>query len=124
VTVAQEDLQQAETIGLPVALLILVLAFGTLVAAGMPLVAALAGIALTLGILTVVGQFTSFNLIVENVITMIGLAVGIDYTLFIITRFREELGHGRDVYTAVGIATATAGKTVLFSGLTVLISVS
>ncbi|MEZ4520230.1 MAG: MMPL family transporter [Thermomicrobiales bacterium] len=124
ITVAQNDLEQSETIGLPVALLILLIAFGTLIAAGMPLAAALAGIALTFGTLTIASEFTSFNLLIENVISMIGLAVGIDYTLFIITRFREELNHGRDVPAAVGIATATAGKTVLFSGMTVLISVS
>ena len=124
IAVAQDDLQKAESIGLPVALLILVIAFGSLVAAGLPIAAALGGIAITFGILTIVSEFTSFNLLIENVIIMIGLAIGIDYVLFIVTRFREELGHGRTVETAIGVTVATAGKTILFSGITVLISVS
>ena len=124
IEVAQRDLQSAESVGVPIALIILVVAFGSLIAAGMPVLTALAGIALTFGILRVVSEFTSFNLLIENIITMIGLAVGIDYVLFIVTRFREELGHGRPVDEAVGVTVATAGKTVLFSGLTVLVSVS
>ncbi len=124
IDVAQQDLQRAESVGLPIALLILLIAFGSLVAAGMPVLAALGGIGVTFGILTVATQFTSFNLLIENVVVMIGLALGIDYVLFIVTRFREELGHGRPVDRAVGFTVATAGKTVLFSGVTVLISVS
>lgn len=122
--VAAEDLRNAETIALPLALLILIVAFGSLVAAGMPLVAALVGIAITFGVLSIAGEFTPFNLLIENIVMMVGLAVGIDYVLFIVTRFREELGNNRSVEEAVGITVATAGKTVLFSGLTVLISVS
>lgn len=124
VNVASEDLRNAETVGLPVALVILVLAFGSLVAAGLPLLAAISGIAITFGVLTIAAQFTGFNLLIENIVTMIGLAIGIDYVLFIVTRFREELAHGRPVDEAVGATMATAGKTVLFSGLTVLVSVS
>ncbi|CAN5691353.1 MMPL family transporter [soil metagenome] len=124
INVAQQDLQRAETVGLPIALLILVIAFGSLVAAGLPVLTALGGIGITFGILTIVGQFTSFNLLIENVVVMIGLAIGIDYVLFIVTRFREELSNGQSIEAAVGMTVATAGKTVLFSGLTVLISVS
>ncbi|MFW6074202.1 MAG: MMPL family transporter, partial [Chloroflexota bacterium] len=75
-------------------------------------------------VLTIAAQFTGFNLLIENIITMLGLAIGIDYVLFIITRFREELSAGRNVADAVGVTISTAGKTILFSGLTVLVSVS
>ncbi len=119
---AQEDLEQAEIFGLPVALVILVLVFGALVAAGVPLVVALASIAVAVGITAVVGQTMQLTSLILNVITMIGLAVGIDYSLFIIERFREERARGFDRLAAIERTGATATKAVVFSGTTVIIA--
>lgn len=119
-----EDLARAERLGLPLALLILLVASGSLVAAGLPLLLAIAGMAVTFGVLGAATSFSQFNLFVPNIATMIGLGVGIDYALFVVTRFREELAHGREVEDAAAASVATAGKTIFFSGMTVLVSLS
>ncbi|MCC7021611.1 MAG: MMPL family transporter, partial [Thermomicrobiales bacterium] len=120
----QEDLTRVEQLGLPVAMVILLIASGSVVAAGMPLLLALAGGIVTFGALGAASMFTEFNLFVPNIATMIGLGVGIDYALFVVNRFREELTHGAETEAAVTTAIATAGKTVFFSGATVLLSLS
>jgi RND superfamily putative drug exporter len=120
----QEDLSRAERLGLPLALLILLVTSGAVVAAGLPLLLALAGVVVTFGILGAAASFTEFNLFVPNIATMIGLGVGIDYALFVVNRAREELAQSADPATAVTTSVATAGKTVFFSGLTVLFSLS
>ena len=120
----QADLAEAELRGLPAAVLVLLLASGTLVAAGLPILLALAGIAVAFGALGVATAFTGFNLFVPNIATMLGLGVGIDYSLFLVTRYREELARGVDPATAVATAVATSGKTVFFSGATVMLSLS
>ena len=91
----QEDLSRAERLGLPVALLILLISSGAVVAAGLPLVLAMSGVIVTFGALGAASTFTEFNLFVPNIASMIGLGVGIDYALFIVNRFREELVAGR-----------------------------
>lgn len=124
------DLARAETIGLPVALLLLVLALGGLVAASVPIAVALAGILLASGALFVMTMWTSFDSLVMAMATMIGIGIGIDYAMFVVSRFREELARaavtGRDnsaaIADAVGRSLATAGKTILASGLIVMIS--
>ena len=120
----QEDLSRAERLGLPVALVILLLASGAVVAAGLPLALALLGGIVTFGVLGAASTFTEFNLFVPNIATMIGLGVGIDYALFIVNRFREELEHGVAPRQAIVTTVATAGKTVFFSGATVLLSLA
>jgi putative drug exporter of the RND superfamily len=120
----QEDLSRAERLGLPVALLILLIASGAVVAAGLPLVLAMSGVIVTFGALGAASAFTEFNLFVPNIASMIGLGVGIDYALFMVNRFREELVRGADPRQAVTTTTATAGRTVFFSGLTVLLSLA
>jgi RND superfamily putative drug exporter len=120
----QADLTRAERLGLPLALLILLIASGAVVAAGLPILLAMAGTTVTFGVLGAVSAFTEFNLFVPNIATMIGLGVGIDYALFIVNRFREELAQGVAPEPAVEIASRTAGKTVFFSGFTVLVSLS
>src|SRR5687768_16826999 len=120
----QDDLSRAERLGLPVALLILLITSGAVVAAGLPLVLAMCGVIVTFGILGAASTFTEFNLFVPNIASMIGLGVGIDYALFIVNRFREELARGADPRFAVTTTTATAGRTVFFSGLTVLLSLA
>jgi putative drug exporter of the RND superfamily len=124
VTQQQQDLSRAERLGIPVALLILLVASGAVVAAGLPLVLAMSGVIVTFGMLGAASTFTEFNLFVPNIASMIGLGVGIDYALFIVNRFREELAGGTDPRRAVTTTTATAGRTVFFSGLTVLLSLA
>lgn len=119
-----KDITHADTIGLPVAFLVLLLAFGTAVAAGLPLLFGGLGIITTFGLLGIFAHFTSFNAFVESAVTMIGLALGIDYSLMIVTRFREELARRRTPLNAVKITMKTAGRAILFSGCTLMISVS
>jgi RND superfamily putative drug exporter len=87
--IAEEDLAKAEMFGLPIAIIILVVVFGALVAAGVPLLVALTSIAVSMGLSTILGQIYPLSDIVMNIIVMIGLAVGIDYALFLIERYRE-----------------------------------
>lgn len=123
-TTAEADLRQAEAFGLPVALIVLVVVFGAPVAAGVPLVLALVAIFVALGLTAVVGRFTDLSFYVVNMITMIGLAVGIDYALFIISRYREERRRGVAKLDAIELAGATASKAVLFSGGTVVLALA
>ncbi len=119
---AETDLRQGERVGIPVALLILVVLFGTVVAVIMPIGLAIVCIAIALGIAALIGQAFELVFFVSLMIIMIGLAVGIDYSLLIISRFRDELANGLDKTEAIARAGATAGRTVLFSGLTVVIA--
>ncbi len=124
--------EHAESIGLPVALVILVLATGTLVAAMLPLLLAVAGLLLAFGVLAVLAHLFQFDSFLLAIVTLIGLGVGIDYALFVTSRFREELARsspaGRDeaerVGDAVGVALATSGRTILFSGVIAALSLA
>ena len=117
------DLEQGERIGLPVALLILLVLFGAVVAALIPIGLAIVSILITLAIVAVIGTlFGELVFFVLLWITMIGLAVGIDYCLFVVSRFREELARGLSTREAVIKAGATASRTVFFSGMTVVIA--
>ncbi|MEZ4520786.1 MAG: MMPL family transporter [Thermomicrobiales bacterium] len=119
---SETDLLTGETIGISVALLVLVIVFGTLVSAGIPLGLAVTSIAIAVGATMVIGHAFSLSIFVTNMIVMIGLAVGIDYALFIVGRYREELRHGRGISSAIIRAGDTASKAVLFSGMTVVIA--
>ena len=119
---ATEDLEQGERIGVPVALIILLALFGAVVASLIPLGLGIVSIIVALGIAALIGQVFDLVFFVTLMITMIGLAVGIDYSLFIVSRFREELERGLEKREAVVRAGATAGSAVLFSGLTVVIA--
>ena len=121
---SEKELVQAETVSLPFAALILVLVFSSLIAAGMPLLVAALAIPTTLAGVYLAAQVTELSIYVQNVATMLGLALAIDYSLFMVSRFREELRRGRDVATAVEITTATSGKAVAFSGLAVAVGLS
>ncbi|MDQ2654532.1 MAG: MMPL family transporter [Chloroflexota bacterium] len=124
--VAQEqaDLSRAEQLGLPIAALVLLITSGTVIAAGLPILLAMTGMAMTFGILGAASMVTEFNLFVPNIATMIGLGVGIDYALFIVNRFREELASGRTPEDAVVVTMTSTGKNVFFSGMIVLVSLS
>ncbi|MEQ6899968.1 MMPL family transporter [Nocardioides sp. YIM 152588] len=115
----------AELIGLGVALLVLLLTFGSLVAAGLPLLNAVVGVGLGLGGVAAATALTdTIGSSTTGIASMLGLAVGIDYTLFLLARYRTELHHTDDRRHAAGIAVGTAGSAVVFAGLTVLIALS
>ncbi|MBJ8339662.1 MMPL family transporter [Antrihabitans sp. YC3-6] len=116
------DITKAEAIGIPVALLILVFALGAVVAAALPIGVGLAGLALTTGLLFLLSGVTSINVLTVSIASMIGIGIGIDYAMFIVSRFREELARGKGVTEAIGIAMSTTGKTVVASGLIVTIA--
>jgi RND superfamily putative drug exporter len=122
--ISESDLQRADVFGLPVALIVLVAVFGALVAAGVPIALALVSIFVALGLTALVGRVFDLSFYVVNMIVMIGLAVGIDYALFIVSRFREERRRGNAKLEAIEIAGGTASKAVLFSGLTVVLALT
>jgi RND superfamily putative drug exporter len=114
-----KDLQRAELLSLPVVLVLLLVLFGGLVAASLPVVVALVSVAGTFLALTVVSVATDVSVYAVNIVTMMGLGLAIDYGLLLVTRFREERAVDPDVVPALERTLATAGRTVLFSGLTV-----
>ncbi len=119
-TVSQ-DLEHVEAISLPITLLVLLVVFGTLAAAAMPLALALFAVPVALALVTLVNGFVPLNIFVLNISTIMGLGISIDYSLFIIRRYREELAKGATPADAVGNTIATAGEAILFSGVTVII---
>ena len=116
------DLHKAESTSMPITLLILVLAFGALVAAGVPLLLAITGVAATLGLVGPISHIAPVDQTISNVILLIGLAVGVDYSLFYLKRVREERAAGRVNGAAIEAAAATSGRAVLVSGFTVMIA--
>jgi len=120
--IAEKDLQKAELIGIPVAVLILAIVLRALVAPGLPLVLAMGSILIATGLAALFGRVHELSFYVVNMITMIGLAVGIDYALFIVERYREERRRGADTLTAIEVAGGTASKAVLVSGVTVILA--
>jgi len=115
---SEEDLQKGELlIGLPAALIILLLVFGTVVAGLVPVLLGLLSIVIAVALTAVVGQVFEVSFFVVNMITAMGLALGIDYALFIISRFREERGRGLEKVDAIVASGATASRAVLFSGI-------
>ncbi len=119
---SERDLITGETIGVSMALIVLVVVFGTLISAGIPLLMAIFAITISIGVTMIIGQFFDLSLFVLNMMVMIGLAVGIDYSLFILGRYREERRKGFDQSTAILHTGETASKAVFFSGMTVVIA--
>ena len=118
--VFSEDLSKAETTSLPVTLLILLVAFGALVAAFVPLLIGFSSVIATLGLLALPSQLVPMDPNVSSVVVLVGLAVGVDYSLFYMRREREERRAGRTASAALNAAAATSGRAVLVSGLTVI----
>ena len=118
---AKDGLLKGEVFGVPIAVIILVLVFGAVVAALVPLALAVASIIVALGAASVLGQAFGLSFFVENMVFMIGLAVGIDYSLLIVARYREERRSGLEKLNAIARAGGTANRTVVFSGMAVVL---
>ena len=116
------DLARAEYLGIPIAIVVLVLVFGALGAAGIPLLQGGVAIVIGVGITALIGRLFELSNFVTNIITMMGLALGIDYSLLIIQRFRDERRHGLGRDAAIVKAGATASRSVLFSGMAVVVA--
>ncbi len=119
--VSERDLRRAEILAFPFALIALLLVFRSVVAAVLPALVGGSAVGVTLALIFGLGHLTTFSIFVLNITTLFGLGLGVDYSLFMVSRFREELAHGRSVDDAVAISVATAGRAVTFSGLTVSI---
>jgi len=117
------DLRIAESYAIPIALVALLLVFGTVVAASLPVICGGMAVTVTLGALYLLALTFDVSIFVMNVASLLGLAVGIDYALFMVARFREELAGGRSVAGAVEATVARAGRSVFFSGLAVAVGI-
>ncbi|PKB64438.1 MAG: hypothetical protein BZY82_11225 [SAR202 cluster bacterium Io17-Chloro-G3] len=120
---AGDDLRRSETVTFPLVLIALTLVFGTLVAVGLPIAMAGISVSMTLAMVYLLAQVTDVSIFVLNIASFLGIGVAIDYTLLVINRFREELSV-RSKEEAVGVTLATAGRSILFSGLTSVLGLS
>lgn len=120
----KHDIAQAERWNLPIVLIVLLAVFGSLAAAAVPLVLGICTVAVTMGIVYLLSMVTSMSVFVTSTVSMFGIALAIDYSLFILMRFREELRAGRDPEQAADAAMATSGLAVVLSGVTVIASVT
>lgn len=119
--VSERDLRRAELLAFPFAIVALLLVFRSVVAAVLPALVGGAAVSVTLAMIFGLGHVTALSIFVLNITTLFGLGLGVDYSLFMVSRFREELARGREVEEAVALTVATAGRAVTFSGLTVSI---
>ena len=119
--VSERDLRRAEFLAFPFAIIALLLVFRSVVASILPALVGGGAVVVSLALIFGLGQVTTLSIFVLNITTLFGLGLGVDYSLFMVSRFREELAHGRKVEDAVAAAVATAGRAVVFSGLTVSI---
>jgi len=122
--VVSDDLQHAEVISIPITLLILVLAFGAIVAASVPVLLGITSVAAALGAVGVISQIAPTADTTASLVVLIGLAVGVDYSLFYIRREREERRAGRGPHAALDAAAAAVGRAIVVSGLTVMVALA
>ena len=120
----KHDIAQAEKWNLPIVLIVLLAVFGSLAAAAMPLVLGICTVVVTMGLVYLLSMVTQMSVFVTSTVSMFGIALAVDYSLFILMRFREELRSGREPAQAADAAMATSGLAVLLSGLTVIASVT
>lgn len=123
-TLSQEGLAKAELITMPLIIVILLLLFRSVAAALVSLAVGVSAIVFTLGLLAPISQHYELSVFVENAATMLGLGVGVDYSLFMITRFKEQLAKGQSVESAVAATLRTSGHTVIASGVTIVLAMS
>ncbi|WP_369180765.1 MMPL family transporter [Streptomyces mutabilis] len=114
----------AEAIGIALAAVVLLVTFGSLAAAGLPLLTAVIGVGVSMCAILALGSALGLSMTTGTLASMLGLAVGIDYALFVVSRYREERANGRDPRDAAGLAVGTAGSAVVFAGLTVIIALA
>ncbi|MFE0787135.1 MMPL family transporter [Streptomyces mutabilis] len=114
----------AEAIGIALAAIVLLITFGSLAAAGLPLLTAVIGVGVSMCAILALGSALGLSMTTGTLASMLGLAVGIDYALFVVSRYREERANGRDPRDAAGLAVGTAGSAVVFAGLTVIIALA
>ena len=119
-----EEMGKSAMLSLPITLIILVFTFGALLAAGIPVLLALTSVAATIGLLGPVSHLTALDAQVMHVVLLVGMAVGVDYTLFYLKREREERAAGRGTDAAIEAAAATSGRAVVISGLTVMVAMA
>tara|TARA_B110000438_G_scaffold295_1_gene340 strand:- start:3361 stop:5697 length:2337 start_codon:yes stop_codon:yes gene_type:complete len=118
----EEELIKAELISAPITLIILLLVFGSLVAAGLPVLTGVYTVIAAVGIVTGLTYiFDDITIYANNIVSLLGIGLSVDYSLFIVNRFREELARGRDHRTAIAMTSATAGRAIFFSGMTVMV---
>ena len=122
VQLSAQKSRRSEAIGLAAGIVILAFTFGALVAAGMPILTAIVALVTGLGLIGLLGHLVGIPVVAPTLATMLGLGVGIDYALFIVFRYRDELHGGADVREAVARAMATSGSAVVFAGVTVIIA--
>ncbi|MGX1670710.1 MMPL family transporter [Streptomyces sp. NPDC055400] len=120
----QEMGGSAELIGIAISAVVLVITFGSLIAAGLPLLTAIIGVGIGVSGIAALGSVLNLSGTTSTLAMMIGLAVGIDYALFIVSRYRAEIAEGREPEEAAGRATGTAGSAVVFAGLTVIVALA
>jgi len=120
----EDDFRKAEITSLPITLIILVIAFGALVAAGVPLILALTAVFATIGLIAPISQISGVDEAINSVVLLIGLAVGVDYSMFYLRREREERAAGNAETASLEAAAATSGRAVLISGFTVMIAMA
>jgi RND superfamily putative drug exporter len=123
-TSTKHDIAAAEKWNLPIVLIVLIAVFGSLAAAAIPLVLALCTVVVTMGVVYLLSMFTTMSVFVTSTVSMFGIALAVDYSLFILMRYREELRAGRDSQQAADAAMATSGLAVVLSGLTVVASLT
>jgi RND superfamily putative drug exporter len=121
-TAAEEDLQRGEVFGIGIALIVLLLVFGAVVASLVPILLALVSIVVALGVTALIGAGFELSFFVVNMLVMMGLAVGIDYSLFVVSRYREERAKGVEKLEAITASGLTASRAVFFSGITVVLA--
>ena len=115
-TVSENDLRRAEMLAFPFALIALLFVFRSVIAAILPALVGGCAVVVALALIFALGHVTPLSIFVLNITTLFGLGLGVDYSLFIVSRFREEIAHGRSIEEAIAVTMATAGRAVTFSG--------
>ena len=123
-TVNAEDLRRSELVQIPIVLLILLLVLGSLIAAALPIITTFTALVVTLGALYFVARGADLSIYVQNIVPLVGIGVGVDYSLFLVRRYAEELRGGCPPAEAVALTMHTSGRAIFFSGLTVVVALA
>jgi RND superfamily putative drug exporter len=122
--VNEEDLRRSELVQLPVVLLVLIIVLGSLIAASLPIITTVVALVVTLGGLFFVARGADLSIYVQNIVPLVGIGVGVDYSLFLVNRFTDELRAGRAVPDSVVTTMQTSGRAIFFSGMTVIVALA